>query len=117
MQAIHDFFRAWGEADADARATLIRSAMAPEFSYADPRTEAALTSANALIDYVGMFNQAAPGATAKAVSISTTSGMHRATVEFAMPNGMVQMGQYFIETDAQGLLTRLTGFAGMGAPD
>ena len=117
MNAIDTFFDAWGEADADARAAAIAGATSETFSYADPRTPDAITGQDALIDYVGMFVAAAPGATARVVNLSTTLGVHRATIAFVMADGKEQLGQYMIELDAAGKITRFVGFAGLGAPE
>ena len=99
MQSIHDFFGAWGETDPRARADAIRAATSEPLSYADPRTPEVIASQEALIEYVGMFATAAPGAIAKVVNLSSTLDVHRATVAFVMADGMQQMGQYTIELD------------------
>jgi hypothetical protein len=115
QQSIEAFFAAWGEADAGALNAALTEVISSEISYLDPRTDAALTSADAVTEYVAMYSTMAPGATAKAAVISETGGVFRATVEFAMPDGMKQFGQYFIEADAAGKLTRMVGFVGTGA--
>ena len=116
MSAIEAFFAAWGMVEADERAAAIREAVADGVSYADPRTDAPLIGADALSDYVGMFTQAAPGATANVVKSDTIQGMTRATVAFRMPNGMEQHGQYFVEP-SDGPITRMVGFVGTGGPE
>ena len=114
--AIHRFFEAWGESDPDARAATLRETLSEDITYLDPRTPEPLTSVAALIDYVAMFSAQAPGATARVAHQSKTGAFHRATVEFAMPNGMVQHGQYFIDLDDQSRLKHMTGFVGLGEP-
>lgn len=115
--AIERFFAAWGEADADAREQSLREILSPDITYADPQTPEPITDASALVAYVTMYTQYAPGATAHVTHISNIQGSYRATVEFAMSDGMKQLGQYFIELDTQSRLTRLTGFVGLGEPE
>lgn len=114
---VETFFNAWGETDAAARATALCSTLADTFEYLDPRTPEPVTDTDSLLGYVAMYSEYAPGATASAVHISQTGGHTRATVEFAMADGKTQHGQYFIEHDAQGKLTRVIGFVGMGTPE
>lgn len=114
---VETFFDAWGETDADARAKAVQSTLAADFEYLDPRTPDPLTDADALVGYVAMYSQYAPGATAKAVHLSQTGGFTRASVEFAMADGNKQHGQYFIEHDDDGRLARVVGFVGMGTPE
>ena len=115
--AIESFFAAWGETDANTRTDMMRAAVSPDFSYLDPRTPEPVTELDALAGYVEMYTQYAPGATAAVVSQSTTQGHHRATVEFRMADGTVQLGQYFIECDAEDRPARLIGFVGLGEPE
>ncbi|WP_372885839.1 molecular chaperone GroEL [Shimia sp.] len=114
-QAIERFFEAWGEPDAATRARHLRAAISPDISYADPRTPDRLTDPEALIAYVAMYTQYAPGATARVVALSETLALFRATVEFRMSDGKTQLGQYFIECDDDARPTRMIGFAGLGA--
>ena len=76
----------------------------------------AAAGADALSDYVGMFTQAAPGATANVVKSDTIQGMTRATVAFRMPNGREQHGQDFVEP-SDGPMSRMVGFVGTGGPE
>ena len=115
--AIHRFFEAWGESDPETRAATLRDCLSADIAYLDPRTPEPITDVAPLIDYVAMYSAQAPGATARVCNLSTTGAHHRATVEFAMPNGMVQHGQYFIDLDDQSRLSRLTGFVGLGEPE
>ncbi|TCL08573.1 hypothetical protein BXY66_0610 [Shimia isoporae] len=115
--AIESFFAAWGEADADTRSDKLRETLSSQISYADPRTPDPITDAQSLVEYVGMYSQYAPGATAEAVATSETSGHFRVTVAFRMPDGNEQLGQYFIDLDDQSRITRAIGFAGLGAPE
>lgn len=116
MSHITTFFSAWAIADADERTSAIRNAVADTVVYADPRTEAPIEGSDALADYVGMFSQAAPGATAEVAKSDSIQGQARVTVAFKMPNGMVQMGQYFVTPD-NGPITAMTGFVGTGEPE
>ena len=121
MASIEDFFAAWGETDEVARADAIKTALGPTVYYADPRTPEPITDADALIAYVGMFSANAPGWTAKVVKSDVIAGWMRATVAFGGkgPDGsdMIQHGQYFVETNADGKATRMIGFAGLGDPE
>lgn len=111
---IDAFFSAWSQTDAAVRRDAIAAALAPGGSYADPRTPAPMADVDAINDYVGMFAQAAPGATVAVVKSDAQHGLTRATVAFRMADGMEQTGQYFIETDSAGLITRMVGFVGTG---
>ncbi|MDA9008780.1 nuclear transport factor 2 family protein [Alphaproteobacteria bacterium] len=113
---VNKFFAAWGDADNNAQAKTIAETLANDARYADPRTEAPLIGPEAVANYVAQFAQMAPGAMVEAVDVAERDGITRATVEFKMANGMVQMGQYFIEMDASGKLSRLVGFVGTGTP-
>lgn len=114
--AIENFFTAWGETDATARAAALRAAVSPTLYYVDPRVSDPITTLDALIDYVAMYSQYAPGATAAVVDLSHTAGHARATVAFGMADGSQQLGQYFIELDDQSRATRMIGFVGLGEP-
>ncbi len=116
MSEITTFFAAWGMAEASERDAAIRDAVTADVTYTDPRTEAPITGPEALSEYVGMFTQMAPGASASVVNTDTTGGSARVTVAFRMADGKEQLGQYFIEP-ALGRVARMTGFAGMGAPE
>ncbi|MGV6848710.1 MAG: molecular chaperone GroEL [Marinibacterium sp.] len=117
ISRIHELFAAWGDPNAESRAAALRAGLADPFSYTDPRTPEPITSADGFADYVAMFSQAAPGATVRVANLSEAKGCCRATVEFRMADGKVQLGQYFIDTDAEGRATRLVGFVGIGAPE
>lgn len=115
--AIEAFFSGWSQPEDATRLATLSSALAPTAHYVDPRTETALCGPQAICDYVGQFTQAAPGASANVVASQTQSGMTRATIAFRMADGMEQMGQYFIEFDADEKIARMTGFVGTGAPE
>jgi ketosteroid isomerase-like protein len=116
---IETFFAAWGMDDDTARADAIASVYAPDGTYADPRSDGML-SGSAIAKYVNMFSANAPGWTAKVVASSSTADCHRATFAFGGqgPDGseMVQHGQYFADI-ADGKITRMVGFVGLGAPE
>lgn len=114
--AIATFFEAWGMSDADARQNAIHASFGTSATYADPRTDAPLTGPEAVTEYVGMFATSAPGAVAEVVGLDTRADVSRATIAFKMPNGMEQMGQYFVEHGPDGLISRMVGFVGTGAP-
>ena len=117
---ISTFFAAWQLESADERLKQITSAVTPNIRYDDPRTPQTMEGIDALNDYVGMFSENAPGWSAKVLGSDTTAGMTRATVAFGGtgPDGneMVQLGQYFVETDG-GLISRMVGFVGTGEPE
>jgi len=117
--AVSTFFDAWQLESADARLKKITSAVTAHIRYDDPRTPQTVIGIDALSEYVGMFSANAPGWTAKVVASSTTAEMTRATVAFGGkgPDGneMVQLGQYFVETDGD-LISRMVGFVGTGEP-
>lgn len=115
--AIETFFGAWGDPDAQSRAQTLRDCLSAELHYVDPRTPEPITDISALIDYVAMYSQYAPGASAKVVALSDTKGAYRATVEFLMSDGKQQFGQYFVEVDAEARPRRMVGFVGLGAPE
>ena len=115
--ALDTFFAAWSESDCAKRAAAIGSVVAADGTYADPRTPEPMTGPGPLAEYVGMFTEAAPGATATVVKSDTQHGLTRATVEFKMSDGMAQMGQYFAEIDDDGMIARMVGFVGTGAPE
>jgi hypothetical protein len=114
--ALNDFFTAWALSDDAARASQIDGTLGANILYADPRTEAPLTTADAVKEYVGMFSQMAPGMPVSVVNVSTTLTFARATVQFGAGE-QSQMGQYIADLDDAGKITRLIGFVGMGAPD
>ncbi|MEP2531830.1 molecular chaperone GroEL [Shimia sp.] len=115
--AVETFFEAWGDPNPDTRAATLRAILPTELYYLDPRTSDALTDIDALIGYIAMYTEYAPGASARVVNLSTTGSTQRATVEFAMADGMKQFGQYFIEPDDQSRPARMTGFVGLGEPE
>ena len=55
-------------------------------------------------------------AVAAVVDTQVQHGMTRATVAFRMKDGMEQMGQYFIDSNDTGAITRVVGFVGTGVP-
>ena len=114
---IDSFFTAWGEGDTAKRADMVRDAMAEIFTYTDPNAPEPINDIGALVEYIGMFTQYAPGATARVAALSEVKGHYRATVAFEMADGKTQHGQYFIDCDADGRMIRMVGFAGLGAPE
>jgi hypothetical protein len=114
--ALNDFFTAWAVEDAAERNALIDGALGASILYADPRTDAALTSVDAIKDYVAMFSQMAPGMPVSVANVSTTLNFARATVQFGTAE-QGQLGQYTADLDDDGKITRLIGFVGVGAPD
>ena len=115
---IATFFSAWQLEAAEERQQTITSAVAANVDYVDPNTPQPIGDVGALCDYVGMFSANAPGWSAKVVKSDSIGGMTRATVAFGGKgpdgNDMVQLGQYFVETDGA-LITRMVGFVGTGA--
>ena len=115
--SISTFFDAWSMDDADARTAAISQALAASGTYADPRTPEPMTGAASVSEYVAMFAQAAPGATATVVASQTQHGLIRATVAFRMADGKEQLGQYFVALTEDGKIASMTGFVGTGAPE
>jgi len=117
---ISTFFDAWVLESANARLAKITSAVTANIQYDDPRTPQTVKGINALSEYVGMFSANAPGWSAKVIKTDTIAGMTRATVAFGGkgPDGneMVQLGQYFVETDGDHIC-RMVGFVGTGAQE
>ncbi len=112
--AIERFFASWGEPDSDTRAAALNDCLSSDVSYADPRTPETITDREALIAYVAMYSQYAPGASACVTNLSSTQGTYRANVEFRMPDGKTQTGQYFIDVDDQSRAKGIVGFVGLG---
>ena len=117
LDKVSAFFAAWGEADSTARGEAIKAAIAPAFTYADPRSPDPITEADALVAYVGMFSEMAPGATVKVVKSDDVQGSLRVAVAFVMADGKTQHGQYFVEVDGDGRATKMVGFVGFGVPE
>ena len=117
---ISTFFDAWQLESADERLKKITNAVTANIEYDDPRTPQTIKGISALNEYVGMFTANAPGWTATVVESDTIAGMTRATVAFggggADGKKMVQLGQYFVETDGE-LISRMVGFVGTGAQE
>ncbi|WP_136442931.1 nuclear transport factor 2 family protein [Pacificoceanicola onchidii] len=120
-QSLETFFSAWSESDADQRADKISASVAANAVYSDPRCPEPISGREALTEYTGAFSANAPGWTASVVKSDETAGLIRATIAFGGtgPDGseMQQLGQYFVECDADGLLAKITGFVGTGAPE
>lgn len=116
MSVLDTFFAAWSETDPGKRADLIGQAIAEGFTYSDPRSGARLDGLGPTADYVGNFSANAPGWTASVETEDAVNGYLRATVRFGGmgPDGkeMSQTGTYFADTDEDGKLTLLAGFAG-----
>ena len=99
--------------DAAARNAQIDGALGELTLYADPRTDAPITDATALKTYVGMFSEMAPGMPVSVAGVSTVLHFARATVLFG-EGDHAQSGQYAIDLDANGKITRMIGFKGVG---
>ena len=112
-KAVEKFFSAWAEQDATIRDAQVDSTLGASIFYADPRTEAPLTDASALKEYVSMFSKMAPGMPVSVVSTSTTLNFVRATIRFG-EGDQSQSGQYVIDLDDAGQITRMIGFVGVG---
>lgn len=118
MVSIEAFFASWSMTDDAERLAAITSATTSTVSYADPRTPEPIEGPGALSDYVAMFAQAAPGATATVIKRDAHHGAARVTVEFKMADGMTQYGQYFVEPDDDTApVARMIGFVGTGSPE
>ena len=110
--AVDKFFSAWAEQDATIRDAQVDSSLGAKIFYADPRTEAPLCDAAAVKEYVGMFSKMAPGMPVSVAGISTTLNFIRATVRFGDAE-QSQLGQYVIDLDDAGQITRMVGFVGV----
>ena len=117
-ERLERFFGAWGEADDGARMAALEDALAPGFTYSDPRSNGRVSDIGALNDYLAAFTANAPGWTASVVRSDTVNGYTRALVAFGGPGPdgakMVQHGTYFAETDDMGRIETLAGFVGAG---
>jgi len=111
--AVESFFTAWSEGDATTRDAQVKGALGTGIFYADPRTDAPLTDADAVCEYVGMFSKMAPGMPVSVASMSTTLTFVRATVRFG-DGDQGQLGQYIVDLDDAGKITRMIGFVGVG---
>ncbi len=110
------FFAAWGQTDPEERSRLVGEALDLDGTYADPMTPAPLVGPAPAIEYVAMFSENAPGATATVIDAQEQHGTTRATVEFEMADGHKQHGQYFVEFAEGGRISRMVGFVGTGDP-
>lgn len=115
--ALETFFKTWSMEDAAARLKDVQSVLSSNAIYIDPRTPDPLRGPEAIAGYIGMFAQMAPGATASVVATQTQHSIIRATIAFRMPDGMEQMGQYFVDIDEDDHITRMVGFVGIGTPE
>jgi len=115
--ALHDFFAAWGETDADGRAALVASAVGDTIYYADPHAPSPVTSPAALTEFIGAFTKnSSPGAKAEVIEpVDSHNGHVRASVRFVMSEEMQMVGQYFADLDGDGKIIRIVGFPGKGA--
>lgn len=114
-ELLKQFFGAWSEPDKARQAQAIAGAVTPEARYTDPRTPEPLIGPEAIANYVSAFTEMAPGAIAKLTQVDERDGITRATIAFVMPDGMRQIGQYFVWADHTGQLAHLVGFVGTGA--
>lgn len=117
IKSLQDFFAAWTTEDADGRGALIASAIGDDFYYLDPQTPEPITSGEAMSAYADMFRQnCPPGARCEVIEPVDEKGGHaRATIRFIMNADQQMTGQYFIDHDADGKITRMVGFVGKGA--
>lgn len=114
--ALTDFFTAWAIQDDTMRDAQVQGALGASILYADPRTDAPLTTADAVASYVGQFSKMASGMPVTVAATSTTLTYTRATVQFGAGD-QSQWGQYTADLDGDGKITRLVGFVGLGAPE
>jgi hypothetical protein len=109
-------FQAWGDPTPEGRAKKTDAAIAQSFTYADPNTPTVITDRDAYLAYIANFAAAMPDAEASVVAQSQTHGCLRATVAFSRDGQVMMHGQYFADMDADGQLTRVIGFTGLGEP-
>ena len=113
---VERFFTAWAIADDSERDAQVKETLDAHAFYVDPRTQAPLTEAGAIMQYVGQFSKMAPGMPVAVTGMSTTLDFVRATVRFGEGEHS-QLGQYTCELNDEGKLVRLIGFTGTGAPE
>ncbi len=112
-EAVTEFFTAWAMEDDKAREAQLERILGETMFYADPRTEAPLTTREAVIAYVGQFSKMAPGMPVGVIEQTRTLDFVRATVAFGAGD-QAQMGQYCVDLDGAGRITRMIGFKGRG---
>ncbi|WP_102107747.1 nuclear transport factor 2 family protein [Oceaniglobus roseus] len=110
-----DFFRAWGESDPDAQGKALRAALAPGFTYVDPRVPGPIATEGELLDYVAAFTSGAPGWQARVLRHDAHHGFHRLLVGFGEGETIQMHGTYFARLDDLGRIETLAGFRGDGA--
>jgi hypothetical protein len=110
---IQTFFDIWRTADAAPPRDLIAAAMADQFVYADPRTDADITPLDGLDNYVGQFTTNAPGLTASVFQTDGHGDHLRAVVAFC-ENGTPRQHGTYVSTLQDGRIARLVGFVGAG---
>ena len=76
------FFAAWSAADDDARMEALEGALAPAFTYSDPRSPGRVTDIAGLNDYLAAFAASAPGWSARVLRADTVNGYARVLVAF-----------------------------------
>lgn len=116
MSALETFFSAWGADDA-TRSAAVADAFGASVYYADPQCLAPVTDVAGLDQMVSMFGQHMPGGSAEVVKVDAHNGHARATVAFKKDGNAMMHGHYFADMDADGKLTRLIGFPGLGTPE
>jgi hypothetical protein len=115
--SLTNFFTAWTTSNADSRRDLIASAVSGGFYYVDPMTSDPITDVDGMDAYMANFlGMCPPGASVFVRDpIDEKLGHVRATVVFEMSPDMQQIGQYFVDLDTDGKLSRMIGYAGKGA--
>ena len=126
--SIGKFFAVWGQTDKNEILKVLEDTMSPlGFAYVDPKTKTPIQgptedSKDELAKYLMEFGNSMPGGKAEPVSTSIHHNCGRVTVDFLMKTGddgemkSMMFGQYFIEFDSIGKISRITGFPGMGGP-
>lgn len=102
--------QAWLEPDADRRRALLERAWQEDAVYSDPTDH--LEGRDALVAHIGAFQQAMAGGR---VEITTEATRHHDSAHFHWQmkdahGGLVLSGFDVVQLDAEGRISRLTGF-------
>jgi hypothetical protein len=116
MDTIDTYFAMWNEEDGERRAGLVERAWAPGARYLDPMLDAGGHAA--LSEMVAAVHAQFPGHRFRRTSeVDAHHDQVRFTWELAAPDGTVTVAGVDVgELDAEGKLTRITGFFGDVTP-
>lgn len=111
-RVIAQYGAAWQEPDSGRRASLLDAVWAEDGVYCDPSAE--ITGRRALVDHIGGFHRARPGAR---IELTSAPSVHHDQVYFTWrmvsAEGAVELtGVDFGMLDGDGRLARIVGFFG-----